>query len=448
MPQNKNKSNSRRRAGLNTILCLSLTITGSCAFTSNPAIQQVARPLHLTVNSLPVGSIPASSTQLHMARQKASNKDVLHQRPQQPLLTREEEMELLRQTAELRRLTQLEADLSLQNGGQLPLLSIRAKAAGYGEELDAYDDAHYDGQKAREELVTRNMGLVQYCVTQVLKNKKNQRLNSLSRDDLVQEGAIGLARAIDKYNPSIGGKFSTYAVYWIRAAVLRCIAERDDLLRVPNHVTQAISEIHKAAGRLGMELESASWKEAKEAKRLAEEAGLSERNFQEAMKVRTRRYTGGYVAFESWMQRGEDLATDVPSMDLSGSAEADTSALEKEHLRETLSKFLRPKEMEALSWRYGLLMDQAATAEASTPQERANQYLAQAEEELFGSVATPAPVASAPPAQGRFGEAMSFNEVGKQMKVSAEYGRRLCHAALAKLQDAAEDGRLEPALLF
>jgi DNA-directed RNA polymerase sigma subunit (sigma70/sigma32) len=209
-----------------------------------------------------------------------------------------------------------------------------------------------------------------------------------------------------------------------------------------------------------MYLTSSSWKEAQEAKRLAEEAGLSERNFDEAMKVRNRRYTGGYIAFESWMQKGENLVSDVPVVGDSSDHESPTSALEREQLRKTLSQFLRPKEMEALSWRYGLVHETSTlTTDSSTPQQRANQYLAEAEEKLFGpassstnmAVAVTAPTTVNPsslPAKGRFGEAMSFHEVGKKMKVSAEYGRKLCHAGLAKLRQAAEDGRLEPALLF
>lgn len=380
-----------------------------------------------------------------------------------PRLTREEEMELLRVATEGRRLQQLEAEMAIGNSRlQLPLLSVRAQAAGYGTELEAYEEALFAGPKAREELVTRNIGLVHYCVSQIVQSKR--QLNSLSREDLIQEGAIGLARAVDKYNPSIGGKFSTYACYWIRAAVLRCMAERDDMLRVPSHVSQAVLEINKAAKRLGMDLEampSRSWKEAQEAKRLAEEAGLSERNFEEAMKVRTRRYTGGYVAFESWMQRGENLAmNDIPTMGgmaaTMGGEESATASLEREQLRKTLSQFVRPKEMEALSWRYGLVNEEAAIVndEDSSLKQRANQYFAEAEEQLFGSSSSSSKpttkiAASDPslPGKGRFGEAMSFNEVGKKMKVSAEYTRRLCHAGLAKLRQAAEDGRLEPALL-
>jgi DNA-directed RNA polymerase sigma subunit (sigma70/sigma32) len=178
---------------------------------------------------------------------------------------------------------------------------------------------------------------------------------------------------------------------------------------------------------------------------LAEEAGLSERNFQEAMKVRIRRYTGGYVAFEQWMQLGEDLQSDVPTKN----SDPGMSSLESEHLRTTLSKFLRPKEMEALSWRYGLL-DEDASTNMETPQVRANRYFSEAEQNLFGAAKKKKALVKKANVvkKGRFGEAMTFNEVGNKMQVSAEYTRKLCHAALAKLRRAADEGRLEPALLI
>lgn len=352
----------------------------------------------------------------------------------EPLLTLEEEKELLRQAVEMRRITNLESELMMRSLNR-PLLLDRAMAAGYGEKLDVYENAISDGQRARELLVTRNMGLVHHCIKQIVGTRDH--LNSLSREDLVQEGAIGLARAVDKWNPSIGGKFSTYAVYWIRAAVLRCIAERDDMLRVPVHVSQAVKSIDKAASRIGIDLASENWRKANAAKKLAEEAGLTDRNFEEAMRVRSRRYGGGYVAFESWMQKGSTRGFDVPVLERS---EEGIASIQTEQLRSTLSKYLRPREMEALSWRYGLVEE--TTNE--TPKAKATRYLAEAEEELFAARDAAQREVTV---KGRWGEAMSFNEVGKNMKVSAEYGRRLCHAALEKLRTAAEEGRLEPALL-
>jgi RNA polymerase sigma factor (sigma-70 family) len=434
-----------------------------------------------------------------------------------PILTPEEEKTLLDRAVVYRRLSELERDLAMQHPTkQLPLLSIRARLAGYDDELDAYEDAKYEGQKAREQLVTRNMGLVHYCVTSIIgrdmeggtnnnNNNKNVRrttysrmpLNFLSREDLVQEGAIGLARAVDKWNPEIGGRFSTYAVYWVRAAILRCIAERDDMLRVPGHVTQAVQKINKAAQRLGWELDtsgmislgvgnptianprnSVSWKEAETAKKLALEAGLSDRTYQEAMKVRSRRYSGGYVPFEQWMQKGKNMERDVVVASGSGGLDESTDGTSMstddntEELRSVLSKFLRPKEMEALSWRYGLLKDDPVVDNESAI-ERANRQFFEMEDQLFGATpaatvavtkssvtnsvsevrvvaasVSPADLLLSGPTKGRFGEAMTFTEVGKKMEVSAEYTRKLCHQALDKLRMAAQDGRLEPALLL
>lgn len=354
-------------------------------------------------------------------------------------LSPEEEKELLRQTVEMRRITKLETDIMARSTSfSKPLLLKRSRAAGYGEEIDAYENAIIDGQRARDLLVTHNIGLVHYCIKQIVGQRRH--LNSLSREDLVQEGSIGLARAIDRWNPAIGGKFSTYGVYWIRAAILRCIAERDDMLRVPVHVTQSVKNIEKAAQRIGIDLTNDSWQEANATKQLAEEAGLTPKSFKDAMNVRMRRLGGGYTSYESWMQMGKNTASDVFTLD-SKEEEQEMSNVEVSQLKSALSQYLRPKEMEALSWRYGLV----ESISTESPQQKANRYLTEVEEELFGQ--TPASQ-SKTVTKGKWGEAMSFSEVGKQMQVSAEYGRRLCHAALKKLQQAAEEGKLEPALLM
>jgi RNA polymerase sigma factor (sigma-70 family) len=378
-------------------------------------------------------------------------------------------MELLAHTVELRRIKKLEADMfaattittsshtNKKAAGTMPLLSVRCKAAGFGDDLDAYERAFDLGHKARETLVTRNIGLVHFCINEVIGKRQsgnsssNQRsggLQSLSREDLVQEGAIGLARAVDRWNPEIGGKFSTYAVYWIRAAIFRCIAERDDLMRVPEHVSTAIRKVSKAAKRLGLEFagdsiisavynNDASWKEAQAAKDLAEEAGLTPKQLAATLKVRARRISG-IMSYEVWMQQGKDFEVDL--MPVSESSESDSSmaTMETEHLKKTLGRFLRPKEMEALSWRYGL------TSEDSPKPAPVRDYVSEAEMVLFGNT----PAKQELPVKGKWGEAMSFVEVGKRMEVSSEYGRRLCHAALNKLRQAAEEGAIEPALLF
>ena len=307
-----------------------------------------------------------------------------------------------------------------------------SRAAGYGDELVEFEDALAAGESARERLITTNMGLVHYCVRDIV-GKRRRRLQAVTRDDLVQEGAIGLARAVDRWNPAIGGRFSTYAVYWIRAAVLRCIAERDDLVRVSEHVTATIAKVTRAAAGLNVELDA--WQQAAHAKALAEKAGISDRQLAEAMKVRERRNVG-VLSFESWMQQGKDFETDLVSSPTEEVTSKASSKADVEEIKRTLSRFLRPREMEALSLRYGL----EQSSENSAP---ARDYLAEAEAELFGDASKPTVARG-----GKWGEAMSFVEVGQHMKVSAEYGRRLCHAALDKLRRAAEEGALEPAFLF
>lgn len=380
-------------------------------------------------------------------------------------LSPEEQQELLRQVVEVRRIKQVESELqqkqltSSSSSSSKKTRSVTAlqlaRATGYGEELLELEEAVAAGEMARELLVTTNMGLVYYCVKDTVQRK---RLQSVTADDLIQEGAIGLARAVDRWNPVVGGKFSTYAFYWIRAAVLRGIAERDDLVRVPEHVSTAIAKVSAAAQRLGLSLDSSfssyhgdsigssssggtkAWKEAAAAKALAEAAGLTNQQLLEAMKVRERR-NGGILSFESWMQLGKDYETDLLAAATTNTV--DTSAIDSAHMKQTLSRFLRPREMEALSWRYGLNRESSASNNRNDkPVHR--DYLADAEAQLFKSDSDQPKL----PVRGKWGEAMSFVEVGKHMQVSAEYGRKLCHAALDKLRRAADEGTLEPALLL
>ncbi|CAB9527017.1 sigma factor SigA [Seminavis robusta] len=482
------RKRSRSLVGLSLALA-ALCVEPSTAFSNPPVIvSSVSKHIIPSLQSTVAPPLPTSALRMvsssvlrevvdHDDGSARGRHDSIASAP--PRLSLEEEKELLRQAVELRRLKNLETELALRSNNATPLLSIRSKEAGYGEDIVAYEQALLDGEMAREQLITTNMGLVYYCVNEIIGNKSRgtstRRLNSLSRDDLLQEGAIGLARAIDRWNPAIGGKFSTYAVYWVRAAILRCIAEKDDILRVPEHVSAAVRKMSRGAQKLGLDVDGdsllstvyasdASWKEALAAKALAEEAGLTDRQLAEALRIRSRRNAGGYVAFESWMQKGKDIQSDVSTL---ATREEALRPVQVEQLKKTLGRYLRPKEMEALFWRYGLLdessADQEQPAAPSNKPKQPKNYLAIAEEELYGKPAdkktkqkkatkakkssSRATKAAEIPVRGKWGEAMSFVEVGKRMEVSAEYGRRLCHAALKKLRQAADDGLLEPALL-
>jgi RNA polymerase sigma factor (sigma-70 family) len=304
----------------------------------------------------------------------------------------------------------------------------------------------------RNVLMERHMGLVGYVA-----NAYRNRVQNLTYEDLIQEGMIGLAKAYEKYNPKKNTKFSSYATFWIRARISRVISERDNLVRVPEHVTRAISKINSIPS---MQLRSdvistTSKQDEKDLKDLAVQAGLTEKQLKLALQVSERRKGGGYVAFEPWMT-GKQHTLTVSNQQASESLKADS---DRDQLKNALSKFLRPKEMEALSWRYGLLECNQEQPKIGNRQFR--DYEAEIEEDLFGSEGILKMVDINSKAirkrtkqipqikgKGRWGEAMSFKEVGSQMAVSAEYGRRLCSQALKKLQRAAEEGLLEPALLM
>ena len=442
--------------------------SGRTAVTNHASLPYATTFIHSS-NLLMSKSGSLSSTSLSPSRRRrdgASSQEqwsTLQEQPRRPP-TNDEQLELLSEAVELRRLQKVEMD-QLAGGGKqsLPKL-ILCRASGYGDELDAYETALERGRLAREELITRNMGLVYYVVKDLVGTPKHMKrtLQSLSIDDLIQEGSIGLSRAVGRWNPEIGGKFSTYAVYWIRAAVLRCIAERDDLVRVPEHVSSTVRKISSATKQLGMvavdqlisgaggqELvgdysygmslhpSSSSWEEAKAARRLAEAAGISEAQLGYVLQVERRRRRGGILSFETWMQQGKDLESDHSDASYLTTGSSSSSSLDLEHLRLELAKFLRPKEAEALSWRYGLKSDSSEQSQHSIDGDNPPEPTTSTSTSARTSMAT----------RGKWGEAMSFDEVGKRMHVSAEYGRRLCQKALSKLRLAHEQGRLEPSAL-
>lgn len=107
--------------------------------------------------------------------------------------------------------------------------------------------AQQGDEEARKRLVEANMRLV-------INVARNYRSPAFSLEDLVQEGAIGLLKAISKFDPSRGYRFSTYAMFWIRQAIGRSIENKSRAIRLPAHIRDAIRRIDRQAAELALAL--------------------------------------------------------------------------------------------------------------------------------------------------------------------------------------------------
>ena len=120
--------------------------------------------------------------------------------------------------------------------GQFPLLTRE-------EEICLFKKIHVGDAEARTTLINSNLKLV----VSVAKRYTNQGLPFV---DLVQEGNIGLMHAIDKFEYERGFKFSTYAIWWIRQAIVRSISDTGHTIRIPVHMSEKISKVTKARNKL------------------------------------------------------------------------------------------------------------------------------------------------------------------------------------------------------
>jgi RNA polymerase primary sigma factor len=116
------------------------------------------------------------------------------------------------------------------------------------EEIDLSKRAKQGDTRARQRLIEKNLRLV-------VSVAKKYRGYGLPFEDLIQEGNIGLMKAVEKFDPDRGFRFSTYATWWIRQAVQRAVADKGRTIRVPVHMTEKIRKVGRAISELAVELE-------------------------------------------------------------------------------------------------------------------------------------------------------------------------------------------------
>ncbi|MBQ2847679.1 MAG: RNA polymerase sigma factor RpoD [Clostridia bacterium] len=219
----------------------------------------------------------------------------------------------------------------LKEIGRVPLLTPE-------EEIELAIRIADDDQKAKQRLAEANLRLV----VSIAKRYVGRGMQFL---DLIQEGNLGLIKAVDKFDYTKGFKFSTYATWWIRQAITRAIADQARTIRIPVHMVETINKVKKTNSQL-------LHKNGRDpsAEEIAAELDMPVEKVREILRVAQEP-----VSLETPIGEEEDshLGDFIPDDDAPAPADAASMLLLKEQLNDVL-KTLTPREAKVLALRFGL----------------------------------------------------------------------------------------------
>ena len=251
-----------------------------------------------------------------------------------PLLSHEQEITLGRQVQELMVLENLETELE-SDLGEKPDITLFAEKAGIS--TIQLKKKLKSGRRAKERMVAANLRLV----VSVAKKYTKRNMELL---DLIQEGTIGLVRGVEKFDPTRGYKFSTYAYWWIRQGITRAIAEKSRSIRLPIHITEMLNKLKKGQRELSQELSRTPT-----LKELSEYVELPEDDVKDLMSK-----AGQPVSLETKIGDGEDtILLDLLSNEIDMPSEQIESDCMKGDL-ESLLEQLPELQNRVLRMRYGM----------------------------------------------------------------------------------------------
>ncbi|MFB6291467.1 MAG: RNA polymerase sigma factor RpoD/SigA [Candidatus Bipolaricaulia bacterium] len=218
--------------------------------------------------------------------------------------------------------------------GERPLLTRE-------EEVQLSKRIEEGDKEAKEELAAANLRLV----ISIAKKYRNFGLSFL---DLIQEGNVGLMKAVEKFDWRKGYKFSTYATWWIRQAILRAITNRSRTIRVPAHMSELIREINKEEREYIQENG-----EEPSAEDLAEELDVTPEKVRHAKKTAQRTTSLDKPLTDEGTETNV-LGDIMADNNLPNPEEASLQAILKDQLKELLHEVLTDRERRVVQLRYGL----------------------------------------------------------------------------------------------
>ncbi|HEY9596284.1 MAG TPA: RNA polymerase sigma factor, RpoD/SigA family [Cyanophyceae cyanobacterium] len=262
-----------------------------------------------------------------------------------PLLKPEEEVELANYVQFLVETEQLQQQLK-EELGHKPTKAEIAQALNLTERQ--LEHRLYRGRVAKRKMIRSNLRLV----VSIAKRYLNRGVPFL---DLIQEGALGLNRATEKFDPTKGYKFSTYAYWWIRQAITRTIANDARTIRLPIHIVEKLNKLKKAQRELKQELHRNPNEEE-----LAAVLEITPGHLRQLLQLRRRS-----LSLNHRVGKGEDteLVDLLEDNELRLPEEQMSENMMRQEIWDVLSDVLTEREKDVISLRYGLASSEPYTLE-------------------------------------------------------------------------------------